>query len=297
MTAQPEVLLDGIVFPEGPRWHDGKLWFSDMHSHRVMTVDPQGQSEVVTETDGPPSGLGFLPDGTLLIAGMHTRLVWRFDGAELKVHADLRDYPGEFLNDMVVDADGRAYVGCRWHRRPDRTTASDLVIMVQPDGASSVALDDVVGPNGTVITADGSTLILAETQAHRITSFDRAPDGSLSGRRPFADLGRSFPDGISLDADGALWVGTALGKECLRVAEGGEILERISYDERWAVACTLGGPDRRRLYLCTADTTLPGLRAMAELEGPAAVVLPQAREHSHGYIEQYSVAVGGVGLP
>ena len=258
-----EVLASGLCFAEGPRWHGGKLWFSDMYDHAVKTVDLRGNVEVMVEVAGQPSGLGWLPDGQLLIVSMIDRRVVRLEIDRLVVHAELHDVAAFHCNDMVVDAEGRAYVGNFGFDLHAAETARDFsqarattLALVQPDGTVTVAADDLRFPNGTVITPDGRTLIVAESMARRLTAFDRATDGTLSKRRVWADLGDRIPDGICLDAQGAVWVANAGGPECVRVAEGGQILEVIVTDDP-CFACMLGGPEGTTLFLLTAASSHP----------------------------------------
>jgi sugar lactone lactonase YvrE len=289
--------LEGLVFPEGPRWYRDRLWFSDIHGHRVMAATPDGTTEVVARMD-QPSGLGFLPDGSLLAVSMRRRELIRVAAGEQTVHADLSRFAPDFANDMIVDTDGRAYVGCRAH--PERGKSGlDCLALVQPDGSVELAADEMVGPNGSVITPDGGTLIVAETLAHRITAFDRDRHGILANRRPFAMLpDTSFPDGMCLDSSGAVWVGAGSGGRFLRVLEGGEIADELTVGDRWGLACVLGGPDRRTLYLMTAETTLESLQALVNAEAPDPVAhLAWALTQSTGRVEAVDVQVAGAGLP
>ena len=281
-TLTPKVLLDGIVFPEGPRWHKGKLWFSDMHAHKVMTVDEQGRSEVIATVPERPSGLGWLPDGRLLVVSMRNQQLLRLDPDGLHTVADVKSLVKGDINDMVVDAQGRAYIGSMgYDLLAGEAQVPGNVVMVTPDGKARVVADNLEVPNGPVITPDHKTLIVAESFGHRLTAFDIAPDGSLSGRRVFAELGQATPDGICLDAEGAVWVSSPLTHEFLRVRQGGTIADRITLSGKWAVACMLGGADRRTLFLLTAETSLEDL-----LKG-----------QSKGYIETVRVDVPGAGLP
>ena len=294
----PKRLLDHLAFPEGPRWHDGWLWFSDVTNKRVVRVDVGGRHEVVATFDDRPSGLGFLPDGALLVVAMTQRRLVRVAGGKVELYADLRDFGGDFANDMVVDADGRAYVGVRsaalkpGFALPDAKDAPDLVVVVDPSGSASVAADRMVSPNGTVITPDGRTLVIAETYAHRLTAFDRARDGTLSGRRIFAEVDGVYPDGICLDDDGAVWVGSPYSDEFVRVRDGGEITDRLSVPG--AVACALGGVDRATLFLLAVDgTALPKPGASTG----TAPVLHGDSVFDGGRIWTMSVDHGGAGWP
>jgi sugar lactone lactonase YvrE len=247
-----EVLESGLRFPEAPRWHGGRLWYSDMYACEVRSVDLAGRSEVHARLSEPTSGLGWLPDGTLLVVSMTDRKLVRVDAGHASVHADLSTLAPHHCNDLVVDARGRAYVG---------NFGSDIsaggaptptcLILVERDGRARVVADELVFPNGMVITADGRTLIVAETFASRLTAFDIAGDGSLSKRRVFASLGSAMPDGICLDAENAVWVASPFSRELLRVREGGEVEERVA-TEQLPVACALGGGDLRTLFVLTA---------------------------------------------
>lgn len=277
-----ETLLDGLTFPEAPRWHDGRLWFSDFYTHRVLTVTPEGAVETILEVPQRPSGLGWTPDGALLVVSMLDRRLLRVERGTTRVLADLSAVATGPCNDMVVDGRGRAYVGNFGYDRhkgePPRTTC---LARVDPDGRVSRAAEDLFFPNGTVITPDGRTLIVGETQAHRLTAFDVAPDGQLDNRRVWASLDENvFPDGICLDAEGAIWVSDARGFALVRVREGGKIDGTVSTGTRYAFACMLGGADRRTLFVCTSTGSGP---AMADKRD--------------GAIETVRVDVPGAGLP
>ena len=279
--AKLKTLLDGLKFGEGPRWRDGKLWFSDFYAHRVMTVDLQGRAETVVEVPTQPSGLGWTPDGRLLIVSMLDRRLLRLDGGRLTPVADLSALATGPCNDMVVDAKGRAYVGnFGFDRHKGEAPRAAKLIRVDPDGAVSTAAEELQFPNGAVITPDGRQLIIAETLANRLTAFDIGPDGNLGFRRLFADLGATYPDGICLDAEGAIWVADARGHEVLRVVEGGRVAERVATGDRFSYACMLGGPARRTLFVITNSGSGPAIAAAAD-----------------GRIETVEVAVPGAGLP
>lgn len=277
---EPEVLLDGLRFPEGPRWHAGRFWFSDMHARQVIAVDADGKQEIIALVDGDPSGLGWLPDGRLLVVSMRDRRLLRLDPDGLTEVADLSPHATFHCNDMVVDTEGRAYVGnfgFDLHAREKLTGAN--LILVHPDGSTEIAARELMFPNGAVITPDGRTLIVGESFAARLTAFDIALDGTLSGRREWARLEKAVPDGICLDAEGAIWVASPVSGAALRVREGGEVLERVEVEHQ-AFACMLGGDDRRTLYLCTAASSDPG------------------ETHTRtGRIETVRVEVPGAGLP
>jgi sugar lactone lactonase YvrE len=259
---QAQVLATGLHFGEGPRWHHGKLWFSDFYDHAVKTVDLTGTVETKIEVPGRPSGLGWLPDGRMLIVSMLDRALVRLENERLVVHADLSGVAAFHCNDMVVDDKGRAYVGNFGFDLDDAVAtrgAADVfarhptaaLALVQPNGAVSVAADGLSFPNGAVITPDGRQLIIAETLGAKLTSFSIGNDGSLSKRRVWADLGGRPPDGICLDADGAVWFANPLAPECVRVGKGGHVLDVVATDQP-CYACMLGGPDGRTLFMLTA---------------------------------------------
>ena len=252
-----KVLADKIAFPEGPRWHDGKLYFSDMHAHKVMTADMNGKTETICEVPNRPSGLGWLPDGTLLIVSMTDRKLMRLERGALKLHADLGQLAAFDCNDMVVDKQGRAYVGNFGYDLHNNAAQKEAdLIMVTPEGKASVVASGLQFPNGTVITRDGKTLIVGESMGRRLSAFDIAPDGTLSNRRLWADIAPALPDGICLDAEGAIWSSSPFTNETIRVFEGGRVAERIKTDQM-SIACALGGADGKTLFLLTAPTVDP----------------------------------------
>ncbi len=275
-------LLAGLAFPEGPRWHDGRLWFSDIHGLDITAVGLDGRAEKIATIAASPSGLGWMADGTLLAVSMNDRRLLRLEAAGFVTHADLSTVAGGPCNDMVVLPSGRAYVGNfgfdMWAGAPQAPAA---LLRVEPDGSASVAADSLSFPNGIVVTPDGRGLIVAESYAGRLTRFDIAADGSLSGRRVFAELPGVVPDGICLDADGAVWVAHARAPQCLRVLDGGRIDTIVHTAEgRHVYACMLGGPDRTTLFLCTS-----------------AVRGPESATARQGRIEITEVTVPGAGWP
>jgi sugar lactone lactonase YvrE len=289
MARPTKVLAEGIYFGEGPRWREGRLWFSDFYDRSVKSVSPAGDLRTEFQIDDQPSGLGWMPDGSMLVVSMTRRQVLRRtpDGA-IGVHADLTSIATFHCNDMVVDAEGRAYVGNFGFDLDAELTgrgapsvladhATAKLALVQPDGAVSVAAADMHFPNGPVITPDGRTLILGETLAACLTAFDIGSDGSLSNRRVWADIGPRVPDGIALDAKGRIWVANPLAPECFLVAEGGEIVEVIDTGQP-CYACMLGGADGRTLHMLTAATSIAhearskptGKLLVAEVDTPRA---------------------------
>ncbi|MEM7466321.1 MAG: SMP-30/gluconolactonase/LRE family protein [Pseudomonadota bacterium] len=239
-------LADEFVFLEGPRWHAGKLWLSDMWDHTIFSIDDAGARTPVIEVPNRPSGLGFLPDGTLTVASMADRTVYKIVDDKLEVHADLSNTVSADINDTVVDNNGRIYVGNFGYdlMSGEAEKPADLV-MVNTDGSHRVVAEGLQFPNGMVI--DGDKLVVAETFGHKLTSFTIASDGSLSNRLVHADLGERTPDGICLDADRHIWVSSFMTGEFIRVAPNGEVVDVIKADGA-AVACQLGGADGRTLF-------------------------------------------------
>ena len=248
----------------------GRLWFSDMHCQEIRRVTPEGKADVFARVEQRPSGLGWLPDGRLLAVSMLDRRVLRREGDAWVEHADLSSLTRHECNDMVVDGSGRAYVGHFGFdlNAGDSPAAAD-VFRIDPDGSVAVAAPEMSFPNGSVITPDDRTLIVAETWGGRLTAFDIEDEGSLTGRRVWAELDGETPDGICLDADGCVWVASPMTKQVLLVAEGGEVKRRIS-TATLAIACMLGGDDGRTLFVCTAPTTGPA-DALAQRGGQIEV--------------------------
>jgi sugar lactone lactonase YvrE len=281
MLHDTKTLLDGLLFPEGPRWHDGKLWFSDIQGLHVMTVDLDGKAEKIVEVQCCPSGLGWLPDGRMLVVSMMDRRLLRLDASGLSEIADLSDLASFHCNDMVVDKKGRAYIGnFGFDLAANATVQPAEIVLVTPDGKAEVAAENLYFPNGSVITPDGRTLIVAETWGNRLTAFDIESDGSLKNRHIWADLKGVFPDGICLDAEGAVWVAAPHPGEVLRVHNGGNVTHRLRVSTK-PYACMLGGVDRRTLFICTAGSFDP----------------EEVRAKPGGKIEIIDVEVPGVGLP
>jgi sugar lactone lactonase YvrE len=277
------VILDGLMFPEGPRWHDGRLWFSDQHAKRVVAMSVDGTAETIVDVPEQPSGLGWLPDGRMLVVSMIDRKVMRLDDdGSLVVHADLSALAPGACNDMVVDAQGRAYVGnfgfdMYAGDAPQRTG----LIAVEPDGRAHVVADGLGFPNGTVITPDGSTLLVGESMASRISAFDIAADGTLTNQRVWATIEGATVDGMCLDAEDAIWAACPFTGRVMRIREGGEIVDEVKGTHPGSFACMLGGDDRLTLYVCTAPTHVPD----------------EARVAQGGRIEAVPVDVPGAGWP
>ena len=250
----PEVLHEGLDFGEGPRWHDGRLWVSDFFTYRVISIAVDGEWRVEVELDDQPSGLGWLPSGELLVVAMTSRTVRRVDATgEVHLHADLSGVATGMCNDMVVDGHGNAYVGnFGFDMEVAGTTAvpADLAL-VRPDGTVEVAAEAMAFPNGSVITPDGGTLIVGESMGARYVAFTIRDDATLTDRRTWAEVPGMAPDGCALDGEGASWMADAVGSGCVRVADGGEVLDRVTASQR-VFACALGGDDRRTLCLVAA---------------------------------------------
>jgi sugar lactone lactonase YvrE len=269
-VSELSTLLEGGAFFEGPRWHEGRWWVSDFYRHRVVTVTADGREETVMEVEGQPSGMGWLPDGSPLVVSMKDHRVLRrsVDGS-VSVHADVSEHCGGHLNDMVVSAEGRAYAGnFGFDLMGGGDPATAALIRIDPDGTASVAAEELLFPNGSVITPDGRTLIVGETAGARYTAFTIEPDGSLTDRRvwaqvapepPITTLAETLgklefgPDGCGLDAEEHIWSADEVGARCVRLAPGGEIVAEIPMPEGLDVfACMLGGDDGRTLLMCAA---------------------------------------------
>lgn len=267
MGRTASVLAEGVYFGEAPRWRDGRLWFSDFYAHAVKSVSTAGDLRTEFTLDDQPSGLGWLPDGSMLIVSMTKRQVVRRDkDGTISPYADLSAIAGFHCNDMVVAADGTAYVGNFGFDLDAEMTARGVesviaehptakLARIAPGGAVSVAAEDMHFPNGPVITPDGKTLILGETLGGCLTAFDIGADGSLSNRRVWASLWPRVPDGIALDALNRIWVANPIAPECALIAEGGEVVEVIDTGTP-CYACMLGGEDGRTLFMMTAETSL-----------------------------------------
>lgn len=251
--SEPRILVDGLAFGESPRWHDGRLWLADWGAGEVLAVDDAGQREVAARVDGLPICLDWLPDGRLLVvAGRAGRVLCQEPDGRLRPYADLAGLVAHPWNEVVTDARGNAYVNTIGFDFPDGAYAPGAIALVTPDGAARLVAADLAFPNGMVLAPDGRTLIVAESYASRLTAYDVSADGSLTGRRVWASVPESAPDGISLDADGAVWYGDVPNRCAVRVAEGGRVLDRIDLD-RGCFACALGGPDGRALYLVATE--------------------------------------------
>ncbi|HXA33708.1 MAG TPA: SMP-30/gluconolactonase/LRE family protein [Acidimicrobiales bacterium] len=303
-----EVVARGLALPEGPRWHDGWLWFSDIHGAKVHRLDESGTVETVADVRRP-EGLGFLPDGSLLVADEFVfRRIWP-SGSESEDTIDLRSVVVDHAADMVIDGQGRAYVGdpaLTFDQIFERggTDPAGRVVLVPPDGPPRVVAGGLMVPNGICIMPDGVTLVVAECFGPMyLTAFTIAADGSLGERRTLAQIGTGAPDGICCDAEGGVWVAvhprrgafphpsppavSSSGSEFIRILDG-NIVDRIEVPDRWPLACALGGGDRRTLYMCTVEPPQPG---------DARSVKESHLEERSGQIDAVRVDVPGAGWP
>jgi sugar lactone lactonase YvrE len=261
------VVREGLGFGEGPRWHEGRLWYSDFYRHGIYSMSSDGSGEMLEhEVPTQPSGLGWLPGGDLLCVSMTDQRVLRFHGGEVSTFADISEHCVFWANDMIVSPTGYSYVGNfgfdldarlaelgveRFLAEPPPTT--NLVVL-NAEGDVVQVVPDMAFPNGTVITPDGATLIVGETFGSKLTAFDVAADGTLANRRVWAPLERTATDGMCLDAEGQIWLANALTHECVRVREGGEITATVTSSQT-NYACMLGGDDRRTLYVMTGTSS------------------------------------------
>jgi sugar lactone lactonase YvrE len=252
-----QILMSGIAFGESPRWHDDRLWFADWGAQQIIAVDLDGNSDVIARVDFPsfPLSLDWLRDGRLLIVSARDGRLLRqeLDGS-LAGHADLSSLAEKGLpwNEIVVDGRGNTYINNIGFDFPDGEFVPGTIAVLTLDGSAWQVADGIAFPNGMAVTADNSTLIVAESYAGKLTAFDIAADGSLANRRTWADIPGDHPDGICLDADGAVWYADVGNKHCVRVGEGGEVLQTIDLD-RGCFACMLGGVDGRTLFMVAQE--------------------------------------------
>ena len=244
-------LADGLAFPECPRWHDGELWLSEKRAGRILAISEEGAIRTVVDVPGGPGGIGWTPRGELLVLDMTARALLRLGEGGLETVADLGELTDGRCNDMIVDADGRAYVGhFGYDLLGGAVPAPATLVLVEPDGSARTVAEDLHFPNGCALTPDGATLLVAESAAGRVTAFTVEADGSLSGRRVFAALDGVVPDGIALDAAGGLWISDPVGCAVVRVESDGAVTSRVSTAPAGAFACALGGDDGRTLFVC-----------------------------------------------
>lgn len=251
MNIETKVLLSSLEFPEGPRWRKGKLFFSDAVAGKVIAVDEKGVSEIITELKDFPSGLGFLKDGRMLIVSMRKRRLMRLDPEGLQIHADLSDLTEFNCNDSVTDAYERTYIGNWGSKTPNPPSNPTCIILVTKEGEARVVAEDLLFPNGCVVTPDCKTFIVAESHGKRLTAFDIESSGNLTNRRIWAEFEGFSPDGICLDKEGAIWTANPSKAEVLRILEGGKITSSIKIQNTNVYACCLGGKDGKTLFLCT----------------------------------------------
>ena len=247
----PRAVLEGIAFGESPRWHDGRLWFCDWAAEELIAVDPRGRAELITTVRSFPFSIDWLPDGRLLIVSARDRAVLTLgDDGRHTTYADLSALgPHPPNNEIVVDARGHVFVdGGGFDMMAGEPFAPGTIAVITPDGSVRQVADGIAFGNGMAITPDGSTLIVAESYGRSLTAFEIAADGGLSDRRTWADLGEGTPDGVCLDAEGAVWYADVPNRRCVRVREGGEVLETITHD-RGCFACMLGGEAGTTLYI------------------------------------------------
>jgi sugar lactone lactonase YvrE len=291
-TSGATVLFDGLIFGEGPRWHDGKLWVTDQHAHKLWVIEP-GDATVFAEFDDMPSGLGFLPDGTVLVAEMRTQKIWALSpaGDARELYADVSSHnqtPG-LINDMVVDGLGRAYVGLRQGKYAQPTnTGPDGIVLIRPDRSTVLVDGDFRAPNGAIVTADNLTHICASTVGKELIAFDIEDDGTLTNRRQWAPVS-SAVDGMCLDAENAMWIALPGEGRFERVLEGGDVVDAIEVDG-WAIACVLGGPERRTLHMIVTDMSNEDITRFPDA----------GHDHdsrARGRVETVEVDVPGAGWP
>jgi sugar lactone lactonase YvrE len=264
--SEPRVVLDEIVLGESPRWHDGRIWFCDWGAGEVIVVNADDKPEVVARMQGMPFCIDWLPDGRLLVVAGRQNELLRLDDT-LVTHADLSALGGTFpWNDIAVDGRGFAYVNNIGYEFPGGEPADGLIAVVTPDGTVRQVADGVQFPNGMAVTADDRTLIVAESHASRLTAYDIQPDGDLANRRVWAALENAAPDGICIDAEGAVWYADVPNRACVRVREGGQVLQTVRLD-RGGFACALSNGDHPTLYVTAADFSNPAAMMSGERTG------------------------------
>ncbi|MBA3868745.1 MAG: SMP-30/gluconolactonase/LRE family protein [Anaerolineae bacterium] len=275
--SKPQPLITGLSFGESPRWHDGRLWVSDWGTREIIAVDPDGKSEVMVHLNFPSFQaicMDWLPDGRLLIvSSADGTLLCRQPDGTLATYANLRGLSDKGWNEIVIDSRGNTYVNGGGFNLGSEPFVPGMIGLVTPDGSTRQVADGIAFPNGMAITADNSTLIVAESYAKKLTAFDIVADGSLSNRRIWADLGDGVPDGICVDAGNAIWYADVPNKCCKRVREGGEVLQTVELD-RGCFACALGGTDRKTLFIVAREWR--GLENTANQELTGQVLTVQA---------------------
>ena len=281
MQYHTEILLENLMFPEGPRWHENKLWFTDQHAQCIHSVDLKGNTNIIAELSDLPGGLGWLPDGRLLVVSMTQRQLLILEPAGLTLFADLSSLASFHCNDLLVDPQGRSYVGnFGYNLHGGEPVKSAEIILVSAQGEASITATDVIFPNGMVMPPDQQTLIIAETFASRLTCFDIHAEGRLGSATLWADLQQAYPDGICLDQDQGIWVACPNIGEVIRVEQGGHITDRVKPIGN-PYACMLGGIDHRQLLIMSSETDDP----------------EQAKRQRSGRVEVVEVAIAGAGHP
>jgi len=272
-STQP--IFENGLFLESPRWHDGRLWLSDVLAGTVLALELGGAPEVVARIEGLPSGLGFLPDGRAIVVSILRRQLLEVSPHGVSIYADLRPMLRGSPNDMIVDGHGRAFVGdLGFDILGEPASCSGRIVCVSIDRTASIVAEDIDYPNGIAVSADGHSLFVAETEAGCISSFSIGADGSLTGRARFGNLGAGSPDGICLDASGAVWVSLFEDGAFVRIGRDGRLLDRVAAPGPRAVACVLGGPKHDLLLCVSANTTASDLRAGRSTSRIDAVVAP-----------------------
>lgn len=278
---QPQLLMSGIAFGESPRWHDDRLWFADWAAEELIAVDLSGRSEVVAHVHSFPFCLDWLPTGELLVVSAAQRRLLKLESGAFSTYGNLKPISDKGWNEIVIDGRANAYVnGGGFDLMAGEPFAPGLVALVTPDGVARQVADGIAFPNGMAITPDNSTLIVAESYAARLTAFEIAADGTLSNRRSWAELGEAAPDGICIDASGAVWYADVPHRRCVRVAEGGEVLDLIELD-RGCFSCALGGPDGRTLFMVTREWH--GLAGTEQEQRTGQVLMVEAPEPRAGW--------------
>src|SRR5436305_2441185 len=264
--SEMHTLLTGLAFGESPRWHQDRLWFADWGAQEIIAVDLEGKSEVIVKVSFPsfPMCFDWLPDGQLLLVSSRNGLLLRMEsGGSLVTHADLSrlSEKGHPWNEIDIDGRGNAYINNQGFDFPGGEFAPGTIALLTPHGAARQVADGIAFPNGMAVTSDNSTLIVAESYDNKLTAFDIEASGSLSHRRVWAERGTDHPGGICLDAEGALWYADVGNKHCVRVREGGEVLQMIELD-RGCFACILGGADSKTLFMVA--TSWKGVENMTD---------------------------------
>jgi sugar lactone lactonase YvrE len=275
-----KVLLDGIAMGESPRWHDGRLWFADWVARELVAVGLEGDREVVARVDALPFSIDWLPDGPPLITA--GRLVLRLEpDGSLVTHADLSALTEYGWNEIVADGRGNVYVnGPEFDLMAGEDPAPGCVALLAPDGSARRVGEDLMFPNGMAVTPDNATLIVAESYSKQLTAFDIGDDGGLSEGRVWADLGDGVPDGICMDAEGAVWYADVPNRRCVRVGEAGQVLNTVEAD-RGCFACMLGGPDGRTLFVVAQEWS--GTGGIAARERSGQVLMAEAPAPHAGF--------------